>query len=94
MNRESLIAIGGVLALTTAAVVTLIVTDEPDALVPDFVFEVPTPGDVPSAVRAVYRPTGEDVRCVTVAEEGRGNIVVSAYCPRRTVGDWTFFPID
>ena len=94
MDRSGLVTIGSVLLLTAAAAVTFVMTDEPDALVPDFVFEVATPEDVPSAVRAVYRPTGEDIRCVTVAERGTGNIVVSTYCPRRTVGDWAFFPID
>jgi len=94
VDRERVVAIGGVLLLTVAALVTLVVTDEPDALVPDFVFEVASAEEIPSAVRAVYRPTGEAIRCVRVAEQDSATIIVSAYCPRRTVGDWAFFPID
>lgn len=94
MNRDAAISIGGVLALAAAAAVTLILTDEPDVIQPDVAFEVSSSAEIPDAVRAFNRSTGEDMRCVVAAESQGSKIVVSAYCPRRPMGDWAFFPID
>jgi len=94
MNRDAAISIGGVLVLAAAAAVTLILTDEPDVIQPDFAFEVSSSEEIPSAVRAVNRSTGEDMRCVVAAESQDGKIVVSGYCPRPLYGDWEFQSLD
>lgn len=94
VNREALISIGGVAILAAVTVGVFIATDEPDAVSPDFAFEVASLAEVPSAVKAVNRRSGEDVRCVVVPESLDDKIIVSAYCPRSIAGDWAFFPID
>lgn len=94
MDKNAALSIGGVALLAVITAVVFVATDEPDAIVPDFVFEVATTDEIPSGVRAVYRPTGEGIRCVVVPESQSNRIVVSAYCPQRTVGDWVFFPLN
>lgn len=94
MDKNAAVSLGGVALLAVITAVVFVATDEPDTTVPDSVFEVSSADEIPNAVRAVYRPTGDDIRCVVVPESQSNKIVVSAYCPRRTVGEWAFFPIN
>lgn len=94
MDRNALISVGGVGLLAAITLGVFIATDEPDAVSPDFAFEVSSADEVPRAVKAVNRRSGEEVRCVVVPESLEDRIVVSAYCPRAIAGDWAFFPTN
>lgn len=81
-------------ALIAVTAAVFVATDAPDVISPNIAFEVDSLDDVPKAVRAVNRQSGDDTRCVAVPETVNDKIVVSVYCPRSTTRNWAFFPVE